>query len=208
MKIIPVPFASLSQTEQAQFNNWLSDIRAVGNKSKRKRLASSPPELLVFDNGAPLGSHHASTTGNHFRITRDLLPVAVDLRRYFVAHELGHIEGFHPLITSFSGIAFTLSFATGLILLNAQRSGSSHPFLSAICLSLCIASLAVLLIYNYTMWFEWDADRRGARMIGARAMTTGINLLMPIRGPALRTYYSKKKRRLAGLQASHWITRP
>lgn len=94
-----IAFEELSPIEQQHFQLWATEIQAIAAKSKSKGLAKKPPRLVVIRLPQDAGALHASTDGGKLMISRDVLPACPDLRRYFIAHELGHVEGRHPWIS-------------------------------------------------------------------------------------------------------------
>lgn len=148
----------------------------------------------------------ASTDGQNFNITRDLLPAAVNLRRYMVAHELGHVEGLHPRITFIGAICAGLALLT----IKPYHEGMFGSFAIPIgiaAIALGILGLVAIFAMSFTMLFEWDADRRAARMTNVPTMLNGTLLIEQIRGAHAKPYYDNKRARLLGQPCSIWSPR-
>jgi len=148
----------------------------------------------------------ASTDGKNFNVTRDLLPAALSLRRYMVAHELGHIEGLHPRITFIGGICAGLP----LLMIKPYHDKwlGSHAFdIGMIAVAIGALGFVVILAKMFTMLFEWDADRRAARMTTVQTMLNGTMLIEQIRGAHTKPFYDNKRARLLGQHCSIWSPR-
>lgn len=130
------------------------------------------------------------------------MPVAADLRRHFIAHELGRYEGRHPSITFWPAIFFLLGTAGVYIVRNSSYSWARSVGITGILCLLALTGGASLLARYTTMWFEWEADRRAGRMVGVQAMLDGIDLVIPLRQPVSNAYYINKKSRLQGKPSS------
>ncbi|MGC4077737.1 MAG: hypothetical protein QM702_12055 [Rubrivivax sp.] len=197
-----IAIEELSPVEQQQFQLWTADIQAIANKSTSASLARKPPRLTIVPLTQGATTHHASTTGDKFMISPDLLPACADLRHYFIAHELGHAEGRHPLITAASPVIGAAPF--GYLSIATQHLGGIGPVGFGIGSVMLAASAITMLAYARTMVFEWDADRRGARMIGEQNMLAGIALAKGLRAPASSAFYDNKRDRLMGKRPSLW----
>ncbi len=194
-----IPLENLTTAEKVQLTLWMNDIAAIAGNSVSGRVRNREPRLRVHPIPQEGDGHAAWTTGEWINISRDLLAADPKLRRYLIAHELGHDEGWHDAIGFAAAIAVAFGLGTTISLLS----------LAAIVPSLQSASVTLMGVATIagrkTMCFEWEADRRGARMTSVQAMTDGIDLVIPLRSPNLRAFYSNKKERLNGLKPS-WFS--
>lgn len=171
---------------------------AIASKSACLRLSKRPPKLRVVPTPTKPHSEGASTEGGNVIITRGLLPVPVALRAYFLAHELGHVEGGHHWIT-FGIVPMVLCGIPAI--LGGPNSLALRCFLG----SVSVFGIAVGIAYIRTMIFEWDADRRGARLTSVAQMLQGIVLVQAIRPVGLQAFYANKAAKLQGTPASIWM---
>lgn len=197
-----IAFEELSPAEQQQFQLWTADIQAIANKSTSTSLARKPPRLTIVPLTLGATTHHASTTGDKFMISPDLLSANTDLRHYFIAHELGHAEGRHPLITAASPVIGAAPF--GYLSIATQFLGGVGPVGFAVGSTMLAAGAITIFAYARTMIFEWDADRRGVRMIGEQSMLAGMALAKGLRAPASSAFYDNKRDRLTGKRPTIW----
>lgn len=200
-----IAFEELSPIEQQHFQLWATEIQAIAAKSKSKGLAKKPPRLVVIRLPQDAGALHASTDGGKLMISRDVLPACPDLRRYFIAHELGHVEGRHPWISF--GAAAVAMLPVMYWSASARWFGGNSAAEIAVESLLVLSCVLTLTLYLKSMLFEWDADRRAARMLGPNgvaAMLSGIALVKPLRGAPLATFYDSKRDRLLGKRPSVW----
>ncbi|RQO58509.1 hypothetical protein DBR47_12425 [Paucibacter sp. KBW04] len=211
MSIIYVSPASLNPLEQAQLLDWTKEIRELALRSRSKSLAKAAPRLVIIELNAGISkslTHQASTNGRDFTISRDMLPINANLRRYFIAHELGHVEGHHSLVSSAGVILALLSIA----LMSAYVklfSGNPKSVLS-FAGPLIVVGIATAIAYDKSMLFEWDADRRAARMLGPTGtaeMLAGIALIKALRSPSMNAFYDNKRDRLQNKKPSIWQPR-
>ncbi|MCY4753577.1 M48 family metalloprotease [Pelomonas aquatica] len=152
------------------------------------------PGISVVETTSSSG-FQANTSWRTIFIDRAALRSSSEARRYLLAHELGHLEGWHSVITVCAGLFIVLGIA------GAIRSAAAGNLLSAALFALAsFAALAVLWMYAKTMVFEWEADRRGARMLGRDEMLRGMDQVAASRLSSQQSYYECKRRKLNGCE--------
>lgn len=202
----PILFSDLSATEQALFQVWASDIQAIAQRSTRPSIALDPPVLKILSTPTKGDTHIAFTDGASFSIARDLLSEPIGLRHYMIAHELGHAEGFHPWFTFGALIGLTLG-AAAFGPISSGKLGSHAVIASITAIAIAVAGFLIAIAKTKSMLFEWDADRRAARMVTVPTMINGIALIEKIRGLHTKPFYDNKRARLLGNPSSIWQPR-
>lgn len=165
--------------------------RSLSRRLPRLKIGPTRNNSLGWD---------AWTTGSELLVSRDCLAAPSKVRRYLLAHELGHIDGRHSAITGSAGMAFAAPLLWTFVSAIQRSNGHSTPDgdLGWALAAFFAAGFAILFINYATMLFEWSADRRGAGMIGAPAMITGIKALQKKRNKSDRRFYANKIYKLRG----------
>lgn len=163
---------------------WEGRLKELASKSSNPLVRGVTPKLVVKDKPG----FNAHTGWHSIVISKDLLGVSPEIRDYILAHELGHIEGSHGYITT--TITPLLPFGAFLGLALHFKLGISAVAAILWTTPFCIAGLIVAILYSKSMIFEFNADRRGARLIGTQEMVDGIKQLGTLKR-SLDIYQSK-----------------
>jgi hypothetical protein len=191
----------LTQTEESATVIWQQELTKLLAKS-RIRLRRPLIHMKVIENGNT--AMDPSADWLTLKITRDCLTlvattgVDAELRRYFLAHELGHIEGQHTEITVLGGFGILAGFMALLSLLTPQFQYPWQSY-SWYMLAAGALGLAAVIAYSRTMYYEWAADRRGARMTSKADMLKGMVAVLQYRKKEDESYYKNKSDKLSGL---------
>jgi len=196
----------LSNAENAAISIWLRDLDTLLGRSQI-RVRRPFITLKVVENRAT--QMDPSANWLTITITRDCLTLVAptgpdaDLRKYFLAHELGHVEGQHTAISMLGALCIIPGF---LWLMQALAPKVNFPWSSLFWFNFALGVLGTLVIiaYQQSMLFEWNADKRGARITSSADMEQGITEVLQYRKIEDHPYYQNKSDKLSGGEPSFW----
>jgi hypothetical protein len=181
----------LTPAERQELRDWRQECSAFAAQSDSWRLNRFRPKVFVLENKG-----HYTRTNGHIFITRDLLNIGTEERHYFLGRDLGAIEGYHHWM-GLAATVLSLLCLVGLLFAVTEENmtwsliwGISFLFWAPL-----------MYLYRFTMFFEWDVDRRGARLVGKEAYERGMTYVAVLRGPRHTDRYANKLAKLQGSEA-------
>ena len=150
-----------SSSIQAQ---WYADLDKLavraGIKTPRLRIVKSDMSSLGWFWAR---RHNAWCRGATISVTDDLLDLEPDVRRYVLAHELGHAAQHHSIWMSASAVNF-LAMLIPVCLYHGLR----HITMSVSLLAASFTAMCIVLLFT-----EVQADKLAQRLLGRNAVIRG-----------------------------------
>lgn len=132
-------------------------VSRIMGSFETRRMDTAEPQIILFRSNKPIGLAAGAPQRSVITLSSGLLEQLDDREvRGTLAHECGHVVGHHMMLTA--GFLATLCFGKTLF--------------GALGLPLTLALLVVYL--SIVRRNEFDADRRGAQMVGAADMRRAL----------------------------------
>jgi hypothetical protein len=204
MKFFGRKLIVLTNVEQIQLQNWIAETANIAANSASRKIRDKPPNTEVVEVKSGMLGWDATSSGGKITISRDCLSAPVVIRRYLIAHELGHEEGKHPWITVGAAMCMFLPILVCAAPKGWIPSVSSLPLPLKIALAIAfVIGIVGIGLYRFSMLFEWNADKRAARMIGTAGMIQGATSVQQKRVDSTK-FYNNKISKLSGGSPSMW----